>query len=108
MGYDYDRSQYFLQLRLDDYYLTQADLDILRKTADKALEWKEIALKNKVEITKEIPNSELVVSSVFLDYFRNTYLSDPNNPYYSTLQFYFSSEKKNKHILRLVREITLQ
>ena len=38
---------------------TKDDLISMRNTAKKALEWKEIAIKNNVDITKELPDSVL-------------------------------------------------
>ncbi|MBR2281576.1 MAG: hypothetical protein IJ863_03020 [Spirochaetales bacterium] len=38
---------------------TEEDLNIMRNTAQKALEWQKVALENKVEVSKEIPNSQL-------------------------------------------------
>lgn len=40
---------------------TAEDLNTMRKTAEKALEWKKIALENKAEVSKEIPDSMIYV-----------------------------------------------
>jgi len=43
---------------------TAEDLNTMRKSVEKALEWKDIALKNKAEVSKTIPDSEFMVELV--------------------------------------------
>lgn len=63
LKYDDKEKQYYLQLsnllHLSWIYISPEQLETMRATVDKAVEWGKIVESKNVEVAKEIPNSQL-------------------------------------------------
>ncbi len=77
--YDDTENTYYLQVSSLMYigwiYISETQLETLRTTVDKAIEWGKIAEEKKIEVSKEIPGSKLTSKVVW------RFSTDRNNFY---------------------------
>lgn len=100
--YDDESNVYYLQRStfLDSYwfYIYPSDLEKLRANLAKAKEWSKIAKDNKVDVTKEIPNSTISIEATMKS----------SNDWYHTrrnipLKFFFVADMEEQICMFIIK-----